>query len=59
MANHSSSSDGGLGDGLDGMVVWVEVGGLELRRRLDMKASGSGSHEAGGKARPLGCGAAA
>ena len=50
MAYHSSSSGGGLGDGLgDGLVDQVEDRGLSVRRRLDMKASGSGCCEAGEK----------
>lgn len=44
MACQSPSSDGGLGEAVD-----QGGGGLGLRRRLDMKASGSGFHAAGKK----------
>ena len=52
----SSSSGGGLGVGLDGMVDQVEDGGLGLRRRLDMKASG-GRSPVGGRRCGERCGA--
>lgn len=56
MANQSPSSDSGLGEAVD-----RDGGGLGLRRRLDMKVSGSGFRDAGrGKGRPSGlrgCGA--
>lgn len=41
MANQSRSSDGGLGEAVD-----RDGGGLGLRRRLDMKVSGSGFRDA-------------